>query len=72
MPSKHVIISFVTSILFIYSLIGCAEFYGKRQNRYTSSIVEYLYPEKEVAEIPAVPHLSLPRRVGVAFMPESG
>jgi len=72
MPSKHVIISFVTSILFIYSLIGCAEFYGKRQNRYTSSIVEYLYPEKEVAEIPAVPHLSLPLRVGVAFVPESG
>jgi rhombotail lipoprotein len=72
MPSKSVIICLATSIIFIYSLVGCADFYGKRQRRYTSSVVEYLYPEKEVAEVPTIPHLSLPLRVGVAFVPESG
>jgi rhombotail lipoprotein len=72
MPSKCVTICFSTTILFIFSLTGCAEFYGKRQSRYTSSVVEYLYPKKDVVEVPTIPHLSLPLRVGVAFVPESG
>jgi rhombotail lipoprotein len=71
MSLKSVIICFITIIFFIFSLNGCAEFYGKRQSRYTSSVVEYLYPEREVAEVPTIPHLSLPLRVGVAFVPES-
>ena len=44
----------------------------KRQKRYTSSVVEYLYPEKEITEVPSIPRLSLPLRVGIAFVPESG
>ena len=72
MPSKSGAIYFIIIIFVIFSLMGCAEFYGRRQNRYTSSVVEYLYPEKEVAEVPAIPHLSLPLRVGIAFVPESG
>lgn len=63
-------ICLISGTFFIFSLMGCAEFYGKRQSRYTSSVVEYLYPDKEVAEAPAIPHLSLPLRVGVAFVPE--
>jgi rhombotail lipoprotein len=72
MPSKSSAICFIISITVLFSLVGCAEFYGRRQSRYTSSVVEYLYPEKEVAEVPSIPHLSLPIRVGIAFVPESG
>ena len=72
MPSKSAIFCFITTIVCIFSLTGCAEFYGKRQSRYTSSVVKYLYPDKEVAEVPTIPHLSLPLRVGVSFVPESG
>lgn len=70
MSSKSIVIG--SMIFFLFSMLGCAEFYGKRQKRYTSSVVEYLYPEKEIAEVPAIPKLSLPLRVGIAFVPESG
>ncbi len=59
------------TLCVILLIMGCAEFYGSRQSRYASSVVEYLYPEKEVAEVPAIPHLSLPLHVGIAFVPES-
>jgi len=72
MPSKFSSICFIIIISFSLLSLGCAEFYGKRQSRYASSVVEYLYPEKEVAEVPTIPHLSLPIRVGIAFVPESG
>ena len=72
MPSKSSVICFIISISVLFSLMGCAEFYGRRQSRYTSSVVEYLYPKKEVAEVPSIPRLSLPLRVGIAFVPESG
>ena len=65
-------ICFIITIFVLFSLMGCAEFYGRRQNRYTSSVVEYLYPKKEVTEVSSIPRLSLPLRVGIAFVPESG
>ena len=52
-------------------LTGCASFHGQRSSRYTSSVVEYLYPNKQYAEVPAIPRLSLPLNVGIAFVPES-
>ena len=59
-------------ILFVLlPLIGCAEYMGRRQSRYTSSVVDYLYPQREVAETPSIPRLSLPINVGIAFVPES-
>ena len=72
MQLKASAICFTIIYFVLLSFMGCAEFYGKRQSRYASSVVEYLYPEKEVSEVPSVPHLSLPLRVGVAFVPESG
>jgi rhombotail lipoprotein len=72
MQLKSNVICFITTILLMFSLIGCAEFYGKRQSRYTSSVVKYLYSGKEVVEVPTIPHLSVPLYVGVAFVPESG
>lgn len=58
-------------LLLLLALTGCAEYFGRSQSRYTSSVVDYLYPEKEVAAIPAIPHLSLPLNAGIAFVPES-
>lgn len=60
---------FITTLFLISSVMGCGQ-YGA--TRYTSSVVEYLYPKKEVAEVPTIPRLSLPLRVGIAFVPESG
>ncbi len=51
-------------------LAGCYTAYGLK-SRYTSSVVEYLYPDrKDVAEQPTIPVLSLPLKVGIAFVPE--
>ncbi|MCK4535734.1 MAG: rhombotarget lipoprotein [Desulfuromonadales bacterium] len=72
MKSTRRVFIFLISLLLIGTLIGCAELYGSRKNRYASSTVEYLYPKQEVVEVPTIPHLSLPLRVGVAFVPESG
>jgi rhombotail lipoprotein len=52
-------------------LAGCAGMYGNNQFRYRSSVVDYLYPDQQIAEVASVPLLSLPIRVGVAFVPDS-
>jgi len=72
MKSGRVIAALISGILVAGLLAGCATFNAGRQRRYTSSVVEYLYPNKNVAEVPAIPRLSLPMRVGVAFVPEAG
>ena len=71
MPSKSGVVRFLVIICVLLSLVGCAEFYGMTQVRYSSSVVEYLYPKKEIAVVPTIPHLSLPLHVGIAFVPES-
>lgn len=71
MLSKSGAICFSVIFFVFFSIMGCAEFYGRRQIRYSSSVVEYLYPDKEIVEVPDIPHLSLPLRVGIAFVPES-
>ena len=71
MSSKYRIISFTITVTFIFLLTGCYAFHG-RHSRYTSSVVDYLYPYRNVAEQPSIPHLSLPLNVGIAFVPASG
>jgi len=59
------VISLLLSLVAALSF-GCA---GQRA-RYTTSVVEYLYPEKkDPVATPGVPVLSLPMRVGIAFIP---
>lgn len=70
MTSKARIICF-TFISITLLLTGCFNLYG-RKHRYTSSVVEYLYPHRDVTEAPSIPNLSLPLNVGIAFVPESG
>lgn len=65
-----VVLVSVAGLLF-FSVTGCLRFTDKTQSRYASSVVDYLYPKQDVAEVPTIPQLSLPLRVGVAFVPES-
>jgi rhombotail lipoprotein len=51
-------------------LAGCTTF-GNRKSRTSSSLVNYLFPGKSSpVETPAMPVLSLPLKVGVAWVPE--
>ena len=58
----------VISLFLMIILAGCG---GGQYSHYTSSTVDYLYPAQQVVDVPTVPLLSLPLRVGVAFVPES-
>jgi rhombotail lipoprotein len=50
-------------------LTGCATSSSKH---YSSNVVQYLYPnQKQHVETPQIPLLSLPLKVGIAFVPET-
>jgi len=60
-------------MLFILSVciafMGCAY---QTQRHHSSSVYEYLYSDKkDHIESPSIPVLSLPLRVGIAFVPEN-
>ncbi|RJQ16233.1 MAG: rhombotarget lipoprotein [Nitrospiraceae bacterium] len=56
------------SLLFASVLIGCIT---PNSTRHYSSVVQYLYPNKDVTpQKPGIPLLSLPIDVGIAFVPE--
>jgi rhombotail lipoprotein len=53
-------------LIAIVCLAGC----GHAVHHYNSSAVDYLYPDQErFVETTGIPHLELPIRVGVAFVP---
>ena len=62
----------IAAMLCATLLSACAGLWGVSGERRTTSVVDYLYPDQKdpVAE-QGVPVLSLPMRVGVAFVPES-
>src|SRR6185503_20646359 len=53
-------------------IAGCAAWSGGNEHREASSVMDYLYPKNSLSHVdtPGVPVLSLPLRVGVAFVPE--
>ncbi len=58
----------ILSILILSSLTACGT---TRMTRQYASVVHYLYTNKtDPVEIPTIPVLSLPLRVGIAFVPE--
>ena len=58
----------MVGVLAVLALGGCAG----QQTNIKSSVMEYLYPKSgDAYETPSVPHLNLPLRVGVAFVPDS-
>lgn len=54
----------------VYGLLtSCAT---SKSRHYSSNVVQYLYPnKKQPVEMPEIPLLSLPLRVGIAFVPET-
>jgi rhombotail lipoprotein len=63
--------AFLTAALcLILAISGCSTF-SPREKRNSASVVEFLFPDKNdpVAVTPGVPVLSLPIRVGIAFVP---
>lgn len=61
--------------IMLISLVVSAAFTGcvpSFDRHYSSSVYEYLYPDKEgYIETAGIPRLSLPLRVGIAFVPET-
>ncbi len=61
-----------TLIMFVavYGMLtGCAT---SSSRHYSSNVVQYLYPnQKQHIEMPQIPLLSLPLKVGIAFVPET-
>jgi rhombotail lipoprotein len=54
--------------LFLAILCDCTT----RATHYSTSVVQYLYPDqKERLETPQIPRLTLPIKVGIAFVPET-
>ncbi len=57
----------IASLLSIFAIIGCTS----QQRGVKSSVVDYLYPNQATAAIePSIPKLSLPIKLGIAFVPE--
>lgn len=55
-----------------FGLTGCVGFWDSHQHRAASSVVQFLYPDKEKPFVePQIPTLRLPLRVGVAFLPSA-
>jgi rhombotail lipoprotein len=62
-------ISLLVSLLIVTTISGCAT--GK--TRHATSTVDYLYPNtKDPVVTPGIPVLTLPMRVGIAFVPGGG
>ena len=64
----------ISTILIILSITACSSlwnFSGETRSGVSSSLVDYLYPAGEVppATQDTIPHLKLPLRVGIAFVP---
>jgi rhombotail lipoprotein len=56
--------------LLAFGLTGCVGLWGDRRRHEASSVVQFLYPGKDMPFIqPQIPTLRLPLRVGVAFIP---
>lgn len=59
-------------LLTVFALAGCASWLGEQKKQQNASVVDYLYPKesKATAMVPvSETTLSLPLRVGVAFVP---
>ncbi len=63
------LIAFAVSIFVVALFEGCAT--GTTKN--ATSVVDYLFPDaKDPVVTPSIPVLTLPLRVGIAFVPSSG
>ena len=70
--SKRSVVKLGVSLIAVVFVAGCAMFGINNNHRQASSVMEYLYPAHADSHVdtPTVPVLSLPLKVGVAFVPE--
>ena len=69
MKLLKILILILLSIYVYGFLAGCAT---HKSRHHSTSVVQYLYPnQKQHIETPKIPLLSLPLRVGIAFVPET-
>ncbi|MDN3652745.1 rhombotarget lipoprotein [Thalassotalea ponticola] len=67
MGKQHLRASTLLLLVAVGALSACAS----KQTRHKSSVVDYLYPTSaEMAVEPTIPTLTLPLKVGIAFVPE--
>jgi rhombotail lipoprotein len=58
------------AIVLMFLFTGCVGIWGNRRHHEATSVVQFLYPNKELPFVqPQIPTLRLPLRVGVAFIP---
>ncbi|MDQ6954018.1 MAG: rhombotarget lipoprotein [Mariprofundaceae bacterium] len=68
-PSKKKITVITLMLTFCIFLTSCSIM---REQHHSSSVVQYLYPDqKDQIITPSIPRLTLPLKVGVAFVPEN-
>jgi rhombotail lipoprotein len=71
MKTKHPkLVKIIVATSLLAFVAGCAMF-NSPNHHYNSSVVQYLYPNQSGhVDAPAIPVLSLPLKVGIAFVPE--
>ncbi len=63
---------FILLLLVSVGLVACSPYWVRPQTHVSSSVVQYLYPNQDNhIETPSIPHLKLPLKVGIAFVPLS-
>jgi rhombotail lipoprotein len=68
---KSTLIKTIAATCLASLAAGCAMFYSTNDRHHNSSVVAYLYPnQSDHVDSPAIPVLSLPLKVGIAFVPE--
>jgi rhombotail lipoprotein len=76
-PLRHQPVTFrflptVLALLLVLCLTGCVGMWGRHRHHESSSVVQFLYPNKDLPFVqPQIPTLRLPLRVGIAFLPGS-
>ena len=71
-PRPHRLLCTVLLAGLALGLAGCVGPWNVRRHHEASSVVNFLYPEKDLPFIePKIPTLLLPLRVGVAFLPST-
>jgi len=62
--------SFIAMVVVLSMVAGCAGLVEGKKSHETSSVVDFLYPNKsDATDKPTIPRLTLPINVGIAFVP---
>lgn len=70
--ASHRIFTSALVLFFALGLTGCVGMWGRGRHHESSSVVQFLYPNRDLPFIqPQIPTLRLPLRVGIAFLPNN-